>query len=240
MAEYSITPFQVFSLLLIVTVILTPTFVIFWLRQWLRRRFAQRDAKGRAIRETAMAQTGLANLSPGFGLLARVGEGRAPERSVDRTILRPTLGLRLTSLGLTAMLVFMGYTERDMLLPDSLWVTVAICAALLYAVAFVGFYRLSYDAHEIIAPGALFQRRVIKWTDLAEIRDNGHYLYRLRTHDGRTIDIQKYLVGIRGFLAYALDRLEEQEKAAHARTARGRNGAPWVKPGHGRADHFAR
>ena len=94
-------------------------FVIFKLRKKLNGALAQRDSKGRRVDETRAARSMVGNLPGDVGFVASLGRDAAPLQSLDRLILRPTWGLRLVSLGFSALLLGMAFLSRGEILPDS-------------------------------------------------------------------------------------------------------------------------
>jgi hypothetical protein len=134
------------------------------------------------------------------------------------TVLRPTLTLKLLTLAIAglAMAYLFGAIGPDMWgdggelrgFRAAEWMKIAIAAMVAYALLNIFLYEARYDTHSIFAPDWFLRTREYLWKDLISIRDNGHYLYVLRFEDGRTLELQKYLVGIREFLSYATDRIE--------------------------------
>lgn len=181
----------------------------FWIRERIRRFFAQKDTRGRAVGLTPGARTGIGNLPVDAGLLAGIGVGQEAARSLDVRVMRPSMGLRAMSLGLGGLVLALAWTEAGAdYISGPLWVRQAISGFVVYSMIYISQYEVRYDAHSIVAPDWFLRRRECRWTDLSDIRDDGHYVYKLRFAGGRKMEVQKYLTGIREFLTLAHDRVE--------------------------------
>ncbi|KPP89295.1 MAG: hypothetical protein HLUCCA08_03625 [Rhodobacteraceae bacterium HLUCCA08] len=140
------------------------------------------------------------SLSLSVMLVARTGLNADPGSSLDTWILRPTPGMRIISLGLASCAVGLIWTVPELSLGTT--GNAAITMAACYSALFIGTYELRFDRDMLSAPNWLFQRREHAFGDLIDIRDDGHYHYRFRFSDGRTLQVQKYLVGIDKLLGY--------------------------------------
>ena len=75
------------------------------MRRGLRRLTNQRTSSGAQIRPTFMSYIGLGNVSPDVNLIARIGSQAKPVEALNGKILRPTVGVRLISIGLSLALI---------------------------------------------------------------------------------------------------------------------------------------
>ena len=195
-----------------------------WLRWRIARgisdRTAQRATGGARVPLTPLARAGLGTLPADATLFARIGSTDAPRADPTSRVLRATVGVRAISLGVTALVLILTWGFPGTLLPDDAYLALGLTALLLYAAASTLSAELRYDTDglEVRTPG--FRRVQIPWRDLASIQDNGHYLYILRSRDGRRAEVLKYLTGMPDFLAYAQAQMKRND-ARHAGTARG-------------------
>lgn len=150
--------------------------------------------------KTTIGARFLPSLSLDAMLLARAGLKAEPKSSLDTWILRPTLGMRIISLGLGALAVILIWSVPELSLGST--GNAVVTGVALYSALVIGTYEARFDRDTVSAPNWLFQRREHAFRDLVEIRDDGHYLYKFRFSDGRTLEVQKYLVGIDKLLGY--------------------------------------
>ena len=144
-------------------------------------------------------------------LLAGIGKGKAaPQTIADRT-LRPTSGLRFITLGLGGLMLWLVWLGPEGIRMGSDVFGLLLSAFALYSIIHVQTYEARYDDYRLEYRGWFFQTRQVLWRDIASIRDDGAYIYVLRTHTGKKVEVQKYLVGITDFVAYALTRIADNK-----------------------------
>ena len=164
------------------------------------------------VERTALARTGMANLPLDLSMVAGAGRSAtAPDTLGDHT-LRPTIGLRLISLGISALvlyLIWFGPAETRLPYPPASW---TLTAAVAYGILYIQTYEARYDRDRINYRDALMRQHEVLWRDVFAIRDDGHYEYHLLTDSGRKIRLQKYLVGISDFLTYAETRIAQNRR----------------------------
>lgn len=208
--------FILLSMLIPIALFIGFRYIAFKMRRSNRRRFAQRDSKGRPIEETTLAKLGAGTLPTDTGLIAGLGTKGEARQSLNESILRPSIGLRLLSIGLSSVmlaylwgLIHLPGVPKDVMagVPYAEWVKAGLSLIIVYSVFYILFYEVRYDTFSLSAPNWFFVHREYTWKDLVSLKDNGHYLYILRFEDGRKAEVQKYLVGIREFLSYANDRV---------------------------------
>ncbi len=188
-------------------------YVIAWfLGRKLRDVTSQKDSRGRSVQMTALGRTGYANLPMSIGFVAGLGTDATPQQTTNTLILRPTWGVRMTSLVFSALLIYIAYVGYGELVPASPYTWPVIGLLLVYGVLSTWIYELRYDRDGFVTTGFLRSRKEMQWRDLAQITDNGHYLYALKTFDGQKVEVQKYLVGIREFLTYARDQMAYHDR----------------------------
>lgn len=186
--------------------------LIWWLTHRVNRAVSQRDANGRRVPLTPMGRTHLAGLALDADLIARLGTGDAPEQDLGAITLRTSFGVRLISASMTLLVGSIVALQPGEFLPDDPLVYIAGGALFIYSFAFIWLYRLTYDRYGFRTTGPLFGTKEVLWRDVATLQDNGHYLYVVRTHAGRKVEVQKYLTGIRDFLAYAQDQIDYHDR----------------------------
>ncbi len=192
-------------------------FINIWLPHRVKKstydRVNLRDSKGQKIEQTGFAKTQLAGLPFDVAYLAKIGNDAAPRQTLNTTHLRPTIGLRVISLGLSAvfMAMFFAPASSSASLPPSTMLMMLTIVG--YAALHTNLYSASYDNHSLIAPNRFFQRKEYRWNDITAIKDNGHYLYQLHLINGQKVEIQKYLVGIRDFLTFAQEKIAQNNRS---------------------------
>lgn len=175
------------------------------------RRFGQLDADGRTPERTLGAKLG-GGLPFDAGMVAQIGAGAKARMSLNTTIMRPTIGLRVLSIGISALLLYYLWSlpaEFDptrsgmMTVRPSPIVSIPLTVSILYAAIRIMFYEVRYDDRTLSTTNWMFQRCEFDMTRLVALRDNGHHIYKLRFENGKSIELQKYLVGMPDFLSYA-------------------------------------
>ena len=167
------------------------------------RATSQRDSRGEAVPLTGTARFGAAN--PGW--IASLGSRAAPEHSLNEIIMRPTIGFRLVTVGVTGAAGFLMLTDAQDLFGGSAVLMAAMGALVGYYFICMNLYFLRYDRERIITQDWLFRRKEVAWRDVIDLRDNGQYQYVLALENGKKVEIQKYLVGMPDFLTYAKDQI---------------------------------
>lgn len=203
---------SVWSLIFTAFVVGASLMLRFRIRGFFSKFFRQRDSEGQLVKETLLARTGTSNLSADVGLIAGLGQGAQVRQTLNTIILRPTIGLRLISLGISAAMLYLIWMRPGEFMPATGVLPHGLTAVLIYAGLHTNFYEASYDDHILTAPNWFFQRHQYRWKHLDSIRDNGHYYYILHFADGRKLQLQKYLVGIKDFLTYARLQIEENNR----------------------------
>ncbi len=206
--------FNVIASILPVLAVAGIWYVIWRVTAPLRRRQVPRDAKGREIERTRLARFGGGNLDWNAAVIAKAGTGVEPRQSLNVTVMRPSLGLKALMIVLSLALLYLTWSGvgAQYLPVDQDWVRWAISAAVGYAALNIMIYEARYDSYSFWAPNWALQSREYLWKDLVSLKDDGHYLYKLTFEDGRKAEVQKYLVGIRDFVSYAQDRIEENRR----------------------------
>jgi hypothetical protein len=205
-----------FSVILVILVAVGMTALRFYLRarvsDALDRRFGQSDADGRMPDKTLGAKLG-GGLAFDAGMVAQIGAGAKARMSLNTTIMRPTIGMRALSLGLSAIVLYMIWFRSGELMPGGKGVSIALSVSILYAAIRIMFYEVRYDDRSLSTTNWLFQRCDFDMAGLVALRDNGHHVYKLRFENGKSIELQKYLVGMPDFLSYARFIMDLNAKA---------------------------
>lgn len=179
------------------------------IRAGLDHVFGQRDSTGRAIPKTGM---GIGDLPADMGLIARVGELARNRMTFDRVYMRPTIGLRAISIGLTGWIFYLLWTDQGSFVPTTGITLYLIVGALVYALFYINFYQAHYDQHGLTIPNAMLLDQTRDWKDLIMIQDDGHYAYVLTFATGPKLRMQKYLVGARAFLTFANEQMRKHNR----------------------------
>lgn len=190
---YLIVAIGVFSGLLSILVVV--------LIDMLRKRTGTDDA-GPMIPKTLVGSIGIGNIYGPGEMLARAGQNEAPRMSLSTVIMTPTRGLRIVSLGGSALILVLLWLPGMESHPGGMTLNLLFTAMLAYAVIFIAGYEARYDDESISAPNWLFQEKTYRWSDFISVKDDGHYLYKLKFDCGGTLHLQKYLVGMPTFLTF--------------------------------------
>lgn len=177
------------------------------LQDWIASRIFGRRSKDTDVDLTFAAKRGIGRLPAHMDFIAGFGKTRSAPEIGQGGVLTPTLGLRFISVLLTLACLWIVWFGPPEYTGGSLLIKSAITAALAYAAIYIQLYSLSFDAERFSHRGWTFRYREYLWRDLVSIQDNGHYVYALRMKGGAKVDVQKYLVGIPAFVAYAKDRI---------------------------------
>jgi hypothetical protein len=190
--------------IVITIIVVGGVFRLSWgMRRWINRLFIKRDSEGQPIEQTFMAKSTFGNLAPDAALLASLGKNATPEKSLNDTILRPTIGVRLISFGASGLLIWMLWFSGQEYLPRYLYLYEATTSVVIYSLVYTNMYSLRYDRYGFSHRNGAFQEVDFAWKDLVSIRDNGHYFYALRLRDGKKTQVMKYLGGIAPLLTQA-------------------------------------
>jgi hypothetical protein len=200
---------------------------VFYLQWRVRRAFSrfsqERDRDGRTIEKTGFAKVFGGGLPLNAQRFVRLGEGAKVHQTLNTKVLHTTIGIRLFTVGLAVIgvdLVFdfipgIGFPAEFVEQNDYVtqgYFKAAMIAVLAYSLLYVFLTEVRYDDHSLFATNFYFQPREYQWKKLLSIKDNGHYLYVLRYEDGRKLELQKNLVGIRDLLSYANDHIEANRR----------------------------
>lgn len=198
---------------LILSVVLT---VLLWrfirldraMTRWFEDRIFRRNrSKETDVDMTTAAKLDIGNLPANMDFIAGFGKEKAAPQDMTDTILRPTVGLRFISVVLVGACLWMIWLGPKELIGGSLQLRLGLTAALAYAAAYIQLYQLRYDHARFVHLNWFFRQQAHDWKDLTNIKDNGHYMYELRMEKGRKVEVQKYLVGITGFVAFAKNQV---------------------------------
>jgi hypothetical protein len=165
------------------------------------RKRADVTQTGPAIPKTLMGGLGIGSLAGITALLARRGQDNPVQTSDNTVVMTPTPGLRLISLGGSAIALALTWSPLMQGMYDGISLHIAITALLVYAVLFVAGYEARYDENGITAPNWLFKNKHYAWEEFIFIKDDGRYIFHLRFECGR-LALQKYLVGMPTFLTF--------------------------------------
>lgn len=196
----------------VIVLICGSTLVRIGLHRLFLRGFNQRASDGKEIPLTWSAQNGIGTLGA-TGLLARAGTNRPVSKDITgQPVLRSTLGVRVISVGLSGVLIYMMFGVPDQFVVDNIFVTFPIVAGLIYAMAHTHMSYLRYDNDGIEVLSWRFTPARAAWKDVIHLQDNGHYLYVFRLSDGSKLEVLKYMTGMREFLTYAQARIAQEDQ----------------------------
>ena len=184
---------------------------IFWTRfkinAGVRRLVDQKDSEGHLPAPTLLAKLGLGTLGADETLLARWGSGDTPQHDGQAITLRPTFGMRLMNLALLTLLMGLVWLLPGTVFPNDIAVAFGVTALAIYGGLHANLSYLRYDSHGFEVMGSAFNRRHVAWSELLDIRDNGHYNYVFKTTRGQ-VQALKFMAGMPGFLTYARRRMQ--------------------------------
>jgi hypothetical protein len=144
-------------------------------------------------------------------LMSRLGQDRAPETTVNATVLRTSLGLRLVSAGLSVAVLALLWLRPAVYLPAGglSWVVTAMVLLSVWHVftAEICFSR----GPEFTVRGWLGRTREYRWDDLLSVRHDNRYMYRLTFAKGGKVDIFRNMRGIDLFVTRAAAELRALE-----------------------------
>ncbi len=190
---------------------------------WSRGRARARHAPlGNRLGKTAMSRLG-PQLPGDLSLIATLGENAAPRVTVDTIEMHTTPGLRIISLGLSGVFLWLLWTGA--FAPTGFLPTQGIIPWLITTGVVIGMmevftYELRVDRSVMILTRFMFWRRVYLWDDLLGIDDDQNYQYVLAFAKGGRVKVLKHLVGMPGFLTFVAEVLERND-TRNAGTARG-------------------
>ena len=143
---------------------------------------------------------GAKSLPPGLSALASVGRDAAPTLTIDTWTLRPTLGLRMISLGLGAVILAMMWggvpLHEGLALETSEPIKWGITAVVALATLNVMTYEVRVSERELHAKKFFLFPRTYLWKDLVLFQHDGGYEYVMRFDPGGRITVLKHLAGI--------------------------------------------
>ncbi|MBS8226156.1 hypothetical protein [Vannielia litorea] len=162
---------------------------------------APKDAAGRRVQPTMGARLmGQKDIAP----LASRGMARAAEESLGTKVMRPTWGMRLSTVLLAVAGVAAIFLVDMDLDPAAMMVLRPVVAGFaLLGLAHVFSFEMRYDRDVIISQSLIQFRREIAWRDLVDISDEGNGVYRLTSAQGKKMRVQKYMTGMTDFLTQA-------------------------------------
>lgn len=163
------------------------------------------------VPKTLTGGLGIGGIPGPLDLLACQGQHENPRMSLSTTIMTPTNGLRVISLFGSALVLILLWSPWIGMPVLGLSMNLLVTGLIAYAVLFIAGYEVRYDAEGMTLPNWLFVNKTHKWEDFINIRDNGHYLYRIQFATGR-VQMQKYLVGMPAFLTFVSDVKELNQK----------------------------
>ncbi len=194
-----------------------------WLAAWAAERRRAQRLRGQVGR-TWEARLGQPLPAP-ITLLASLGEARGPRVSADALVMTVTPGVRLISVGLTAVFLWLIWQSPGAgetgpmgeMVPGGPWVKAGLTALVVLGVLHQFLFEARVDRDRLVTETLLVWRREYAWRDLQGIADSGAYEYRL-DFGARRMRLPKYLVGMPGLLNFLGEVLARN---FDARTARG-------------------
>lgn len=205
--------FVVLGFAVVGSVVVGRYFLTYLIMKWLYGRKNQRDSDGRAVDLTPLAKTHAANLPRDISFLAGLGAKAAPQMTLNEATLRPTVGLRLVSVGISGVLMQYTWISDAGYIPDNIYVKAAITIIVLYSLIYTATYNLRYDRYGLIDSDWLFRRREILWKDVVSLHDNGHYSYVIGVQNGKAVEVMKYMAGIHEFLTTARQNIALNQRS---------------------------
>ena len=151
--------------------------------------------------------------APGKHPVAALGLQAEPQMTLNTVVMRPTLGLRIFSLGFGAGLMlliwgpFAGFDGLDA------FSKLALTLLTFYATVMIAHYEARYDDEGLTAPDLFFREKTYAWADFEGIKAQGTFVYRMRFGGQRPLHLQKYLVGMPTFLRFLKDVETVQQRA---------------------------
>ena len=145
--------------------------------------------------------------------VAALGLQAEPQMTLNTVVMRPTLGLRIFSLGFGAGLMlliwgpFAGFDGLDA------FSKLALTLLTFYATVMIAHYEARYDDEGLTAPDLFFREKTYAWVDFEGIKAQGTFVYRMRFGGQRPLHLQKYLVGMPTFLRFLKDVETVQQRA---------------------------
>lgn len=162
-----------------------------------------------------------------FGAVARFG-GRE-RRSLNSQVMRSTLGIRIATLGLSAVLLSMIATAPEQMPELGIdaasrpLVLIGTGLLLAWSLLYVFGTEVSWDNHSVILRRPLMRRQELLWRDLASVADRkGQHVVHLYRRDGSAIEVLRFLGGFDQLMAQ-VHRTIAQNEATGAGASRSRN-----------------
>ncbi len=149
-------------------------------------------------------------VNPGL-LLSKLGSKQSAQRSLDTMILRPTWGIKLFGLIISALLISVMMGPSGAVYRDDLITWGLVASVLGYFGVFLSFYEVRYDSEGITAPNMLFRPKFHPWSEFVSVHRADNIHYKL-IFEGGTLEIKKFLVGIPTLLTFVTDIQEMQKE----------------------------
>lgn len=133
------------------------------------------------------------------------GDSDAPERLLEKVVMRPARRLRILSVAPGAVLLLFLWGPYGPIDTYGLPATLLLTALVFYAGIYIAAYEASYDDEGITAPDFLFRQHMYPWANFESVKDRQNFLVRMRFDGHGKLSLQKYLVGMPTFLTFLSD-----------------------------------
>lgn len=183
-------------------------FGIFLIRRWIYGLMAQRASSGQQVARTGFAHLGVGTLGADITLVAQLGKNAQVHEGLTGRRLKPTIGVRLISFGLSGLVMWLMFAEPGQYIPDDVYIMFPIVGFLIYGMLHTNLSYLRYDSEGFEVMDSLFRKQHVRWRDLIAVRDNGHYLYVFEVTDRRRVQVLKFLGGMPQFLTTAFEHID--------------------------------
>ncbi|MEQ9692605.1 hypothetical protein [Shimia sp. SDUM112013] len=176
-------------------------------RSWLFRRFSgDRDLDEKPARRTTEQRY--------VDTIAKVGTGLPPDQLYGRRTFRTTWGLRLVSLALSSVLIFMlGHGVLVDILGGRAWNGAYFLLIAVAAYIYFNFYIFTYEVvlfdGKLINRGYLLTKQRFELRKLKEIQHNPGGYYRLRFANGKTTYVLQHVQGHNALIETLKDAVEQ-------------------------------
>lgn len=182
-------------------------FAMFWACNVLWRWVRQTSGASGRVRMTALGGMGIGNLPLGLNVIALIGSGGTGRQLASGRELRPTFGMRFISVVLTVLLLWLIWGDLGTFVPDDIFLTFPLTAAVIYAFAQTNLAYLRFDNDGFEGIDYLFRAKTARWADLVGIRDQGQYQYIFDLQNGDRLRVIKFMGGMPRFLAVASNQI---------------------------------
>jgi hypothetical protein len=190
---------------------------MFWSRMQKQKAKIKRHKDAGTIGPAGLIQG--STLPMQYDRLASIGTMGEAARTLDDTILRPTIGVRLLALGLAAMVFCYfafpewqpeGLNEALREIPVPLFASqLFIFAAALNGVFYIFGHEARYNRDLLITTRMFLHRREFRWKDLDYIGDDGNYELVLKFRVGGKAKVLKHSRGVEEFKRFAMAQLQK-------------------------------